>query len=148
MRLFLLVCLLLLGSLCPLRSHAQTESRPVEAAPTLAALTHQDTVRALHHLFEARRRTGKRLVGAGLLTLPAALMITVGQALTSFGANDNTGEFGGALVNVGLLGGVAPGLFLKVRFRRAKEKAVVEGYEQRRVLPVPLRRKLVPKYFH
>ena len=150
MRFLLIVCLLLIGSLRPLFSYAQTEPSPAGPTPVLA-VTRQDTVWAIHHLFEARRRTGKHLLVAGLVTVPVALAVTFVQVLSYIGGgstkSDNIGNVGSALINIGLFGGVAPGLFLRIKSRRAKEKAVIEAYEQRHVLSAKMRQKLVTKYF-
>ncbi|WP_133273873.1 hypothetical protein [Hymenobacter radiodurans] len=108
MRYFLLVRLLLLGSLHPRLSVAQPDPRPAAAPPALTAGTRQDTVQALHRYFALHRQSGKHLAGAGLLTIPLAAVITLGQALTSAGANNNTGEVGSVLVNLGLLGAWRP----------------------------------------
>ena len=103
MRNALLVCLLLLGSLRPLLSAAQTP--PTSAGPAPALVTRQDTVRALHHLFATRRRTGKHLITAGLFTLPVAFVAALIQAVNRSGASSGTIDYGSALAGLGALGG-------------------------------------------
>jgi hypothetical protein len=138
-------CLLLSAGLRPLTGSAQTPPAPAGQAIAPVLSTRQDTVQALHRLFETRRRTGKHLVTAGLVAIPAAVVISLVEVLASFGSSTGgtEGNIGAVVMTAGVLGGVAPGLNQAIKFRRAKERAVVAGYEQDlKPLPVPLRRKL------
>lgn len=102
----------------------------VQASPTPEpkSYTPQDTTLALQQLFASKRSTGRiyTMVGScylagGLFALPVG---AVGLLQTGFG------------------------LLRQTRFRRAREIAILQAYEQGSGLPNRMQRRLKAKYFH
>ncbi|UOG73441.1 hypothetical protein MTX78_15050 [Hymenobacter tibetensis] len=158
--------LLLVGglssSLLAFPLHAQTtpDSTTARAAqPALAPVsTREDSIRAIHHLYKARRRTGTWFIAGGATALTTIGMlyaataafssvVSAGYSLTNQPAptEDNTGFIAAA----GIVGAVTvvPAVGLKSRFSRQKEKALIQDYEQGQPLPAELRSALQDKFF-
>jgi hypothetical protein len=109
-----------------------------------------DSVLAIHRLFQSRRTSGKTLT---ISALPIALgatalgsLIIVGNALR-VKPKPFVEEIGSFVALAGLLPGII-GIPRLIRFRKTREKAIVSAYEQGNLLPVYVKRKLKPKYFH
>ncbi|GGF18281.1 hypothetical protein [Hymenobacter cavernae] len=160
MRYAMLVCWLL-NSLLALPIQAQTATDSINRAARLApTVTHtrQDSIRAVQRLFHVRRRTGTwfivggTIAGATIAILYAATsavssVVNFGYPLTNQAPPkvDNTGYVGAGVV-VGI-GTVIPAIVLKTSFNRAKEKALLQAYEQGKPMPADIRNALHDKFF-
>jgi hypothetical protein len=112
-----------------------------------------DSVLAVHRLFQSRRTSGKILtIGAVPIALGATFvgaLISLGNFYNRTGSPPNPfvdGIAGGVMLS-GLLPGIV-GIPQLIRFKKKREKAIISAYEQGSPLPVYVRRRLKPKYFH
>lgn len=117
----------------------------VQASAAVAEIitSADDTIRALHRLYN-QRRTG----GFVLTTLGGGYFLYV-SVITPFAL-----AFGGAglvpVVSTALIiGGTTTGISIKklVKFSKSREARVVTDYEQNKKLPPEIRRILKPKFF-
>lgn len=116
-------------------------SAAVVATPSKVTYTHADTVQAVRQLFHKRRTGGWVWTTIGFLTI-----VRVGSASAD---SDTGGNTAGKVMSVGVVGGVptAIGISKLVRFNHEKETAVLSIYEQSKLLPPYVSRRLKKKYF-
>ncbi|MFD2574088.1 hypothetical protein ACFSUS_25860 [Spirosoma soli] len=139
--LLMVLCVLGLG---------KTKSQ-AQSLPRLVSYSQQDTVRAIEHLFAARRTGGKIYLGVGLpLTLIGAGTALVGTTLaaTVKGGEGKENIIPVTLVSAGI--GLVPGsigLVRAMRFSRSRESTILTTYQEGEALPRSIQRKLKPKFF-
>lgn len=153
---YMRICLfvLLIASAFAQFAPAQTlsGSQALVPDPVVTSSRSADTVLAVQRLFKRRRTSGKILtIGA----VPVALGATFAGAMISvYNYYGNSGSpkpfvdgiaFG--VAGAGLLPGII-GIPQLIRFKKKREKAIISAYEQGSPLPVYVKRRLKPKFFH
>lgn len=128
----------------------RTELPHTVTSVTFAAA--QDTVQAIHNLFQTRRKGGRLFAiqaGAGLLGAVGYLAMPVSDSspsLYSYTATDKR-QISSVLV-AGALPVFGIGISKLSRFSKDKEKALILQYQAGGTVPATIRRRLRPKYFH
>jgi hypothetical protein len=141
MRLILLVVSLALGQV---KLQAQT-------VPGLKTYSQSDTVRAIEHLFAAKRTGSKIYLGVGLpLTLiGAGTAFLVTTLATTIKAGEGKEKAVPIIVASGGIGLVPSsiGFARFIRFSRSRERAIIAAYQNHTSLPKWVQRRLKPKFF-
>lgn len=112
--------------------------------------TAADTVQALHHLFERRRKLGAWLVG-GSATVTA--VTGVGTAIDLDSGRPQSGYYNpkpfdaAVLMAIGTAPVWIPGTVTLIRFSKKREKRAIVAYEQTHQLPRRLQKRLNGKDF-
>lgn len=124
-----------------LRVYAQQSPSIPPSSPITAAHTQLDTLRAVQHLFRARRNGGRAILISSLVIGTAFLAIYTGLQSWGRTKEDYSLSTIGGTVAIGVIPAVLGGNKIS-RYSVKSEKMVVKSYEQGNALPPDVRKLL------
>lgn len=143
----LLYLFLILAVSAPLA--AQTD--PLPSRPTAPLLSRDDTVRAINHLFERRRASGKRWLYFSTIGVLGVVRVLANPNTTTVNGYQTKSEVdGGAAATFGLVFFGLPaavGVTKLVRFSENREDRIITAYTNSKILPRAVSRHLRRKDF-